>query len=172
MGTKSVVSLSFISMLLSIGMVPLKGVWADTTEDYCGLNSDLRHFHSGPWNGVYVYEDGRSVDQWMDLHLEGDSFEGSGSDTEVGKYLIAGAYNHATGRVSFIKKYPDHSVAYEGELNEGFMRGNWKVGNLSGSFQLLMMCSFPSPSPSPQKPPESLLNIFENTNSSLLLPLK
>lgn len=92
-------------------------------------------FPSGPWTGFFLqyWLPGRHTTN-LDLTFNDGELNGKGSDW-VGRYIVSGQYDRASGKCDWIKRYlGKHSVAYRG-INDGHgIWGVWEIRQLGGLY--------------------------------------
>jgi hypothetical protein len=92
---------------------------------------------SGEWVGYYTYQ-GKTTRCPMHLTLEFSerTIRGAGLDNP-GAFIITGAYDQATGKVSWQKQYVGkHAVYYAGSYANEEIQGDWSLGKSQGAFRL------------------------------------
>ncbi|AEE49428.1 hypothetical protein [Haliscomenobacter hydrossis] len=96
-------------------------------------------FPSGEWEGFYTYADGRQAQQHkMDftLFFENNVVSGGGSD-DIGSFVWKGSYDTKGLWCKMTKHYVTHTVAYDGNVDENGIWGNWNIRvQLSGGFHI------------------------------------
>jgi hypothetical protein len=86
-----------------------------------------KQFPSGPWTGFYNYDP--KDKHRMDLHLgfANGIMTGDGND-DVGRFLIRGKYDEASGECTFHKTYVgSHTVFYRGFREGKGIWGAWEI---------------------------------------------
>jgi len=74
----------------------------------------------------------------LTLDFNQNAITGSGKDA-VGSFTISGSYKD-DGNVTFIKKYPTHTVNYTGKITGNEMKGSWVISKENkGEFVLTIV---------------------------------
>ncbi len=86
-------------------------------------------YPSGTWDGFWQQDGyGRQPMTAFRLNFRGGEVTGGGADV-VGRFVVAGEYEPATGAVTLVKRYlGKHKVVYRGSPDgEGCIGGEWTV---------------------------------------------
>ena len=92
---------------------------------------------SGSWKGFYEQR-GKHFPQELVLEFADGIVRGDGNDV-LGAFAVDGEYRIEGGevRIGWVKTYDGaHSVLYLGVLEDGCVRGEWRIGWTSGGFEL------------------------------------
>ena len=96
-------------------------------------------FPSGEWEGFYTMSEGPSAQQHMmhfTLFFENNVVNGGGSD-DIGSFVWKGNYDTEGLWCKMTKHYVTHTVAYDGNVDENGIWGNWTIRvQLSGGFHI------------------------------------
>ncbi|KAJ3035016.1 hypothetical protein HDV00_004388 [Rhizophlyctis rosea] len=92
---------------------------------------------SGTWSGSYTYGFNNVSEAFStSLIFENGIIKGSGTD-RAGNFTIQGFLFEQTGSITMNKIYRTHTVAYNGNVQDGVMRGTWMIDSRNtGSFVL------------------------------------
>ena len=104
-------------------------------------------YPSGAWEGEWHQPAfGRQPMTGFRLRFADGRVAGDGRDV-VGRFTVAGEYDPASGRITFVKQYlGKHRVAYVGRPDgEGSIAGTWSIGpDWTGPFVLRPVVRRPS----------------------------
>jgi hypothetical protein len=96
-------------------------------------------FPSGEWEGFYTHEFGPHAHRHMmsfTLTFKNGTVSGSGID-DVAYFTWRGRYDTKTLRCSLHKKYPSHTVFYDGYVDQNGIWGTWEIPPFNrGGFHL------------------------------------
>jgi hypothetical protein len=103
------------------------------------INEPHPLFPSGEWEGFYTYEQGiQAARHKMSffLHFQNGKVTGGGSD-DIAAFSWTGTYSTDTFHCKMKKRYPSHTVHYDGRADENGIYGTWTIrGFDKGGFHI------------------------------------